>query len=110
MPRPLSVNSRKVLAQLGKAPKSVDELSARTGIRKDKLAKVLWHLEGSGWIAVGEETRQLPVYRRLREPPAPKRSSISARSVAPHLVALDAAFGIRRPSKRLRARTIRKGG
>lgn len=110
MPRPLSVNSRKVLVQLGKAPKSLDELSARTGIRKDKLAKVLWHLEGSGWIAAGEETRQLPVYRRLREPPAPKRSRPTGKGIAPHLAALNAAFGIRRPPKRLRARTIRRSG
>jgi hypothetical protein len=109
MARPLSANSRKVLVQLGKSAKSIDELSARTGIRKDRLAKVLWHLEALGWVAVGQETRQLPVYRRLRAVSAPKRVGQSGKRPAPHIAALNAAFGIGLPAKRARARTIRRG-
>src|SRR5438552_2389921 len=109
MARPLSHNSRKVLVQLGKSPRSMDELSARTGIRKDRVAKLLWHLQALGWVAVGEETRQLLVYRRLRPVPAAKRMERFGKRSAPHLAALNAAFGIGLPPKRTRARTIRKG-
>ena len=109
MARPLSPNSRKVLVQLGKSPKSVDELSARTGIRKDKLAKLLWHLEGLGWIAGDEEVRRLPVYRRLKDLPALKRTPVPrTSSSASHIAALNAAFGIRLPAKRARGRTVRR--
>ena len=108
MARPLSQNSLKVLTQLGKSSKSLDELSARTGIRKDKLAKLLWHLEGRGWIAAAQETRLLPVYRRLREVPTVKRSAARVKQPAPHIAALNAAFGIRAPLKRARARTVRR--
>lgn len=109
MARPLSLNSRKVLTQLGKSSKSLDELSARTGIRKDKLAKLLWHLEGRGWISAGEETRRLPVYRRLRDvPPAKRTRANDGASTESHIAALNAAFGIRLPAKRARGRTIRR--
>ena len=108
MARPLSSNSQKVLRQLGRSGKSIDELSARTGIRKDRLAKLLWHLEGLGWISAGGEVRRLAVYRRLRDAPRAKRSNPLARNVpASHLVALQAAFGIRLPAKRARGRTVR---
>lgn len=106
MPRPLSETSRKVLVQLGQRPKSLDELSARTGVRKDRLAKVLWHLLGRGWIAAAEEVRRLPVYRRLKAVP-PARRKKRREQASSHLDALNAAFGIRMPAKRTRARTVR---
>ena len=106
MARPLSPKSRRVLVQLGKTPKSLDELSARSGIRKDKLAKLLWHLEALGWIEAGEETRRLAVYRRLRDVPSVKREPVIQASS--HLAALNAAFGIRLPAKRMRGRTVRR--
>lgn len=106
MARPLSQYARKVLVQLGETPKSLDELSARTGIRKDRLAKVLWHLIGRGWVATGEEVRRLPVYRRLKAVPAARRNARRAQPSS-HLDALNAAFGIRMPAKRTRARTVR---
>jgi hypothetical protein len=109
MARPLSANSRKVLVQLGKSAKSIDELSARTGIRRDKLAKLLWHLLGLGWIAVTEEVRRLPVYRRLREMPAGKRPAGRRAAPASHIAALNAAFGIGVPPKRARGRMVRRG-
>lgn len=100
----------KVLRQLGQSAKSIDELSARTGIRKDRLAKLLWHLQGAGWIAAGEEVRRLPVYRRLRQIPAAKRVVGGERkAAAPHITALNAAFGIGLPPRRARGRTIRRG-
>ena len=110
MARPLSGNSLKVLAQLGKGPRSIDELAARTGMRKDRVAKVLWHLQSRGWITVSEEVRRLAVYRRLRNLPARKRPDGPKRyATAPHIEALQAAFGIRFPAKRARARTVRRG-
>ena len=108
MARPLSETSRKVLAQLGKSPKSLDELSARTGIRKDRLAKVLWHLLGRGWVSAAEEVRRLPVYRRLRDVPSAPRTSPRPQP-KPHIAALNAAFGIGLPAKRARGRIVRRG-
>jgi hypothetical protein len=107
MARPLSETSRKVLAQLGKSPKSLDELSARTAIRKDRLAKILWHLLGRGWVATAEEVRRLPVYRRLRDVPAVPRRRPRPQS-KPHIAALNAAFGIGLPAKRARGRIVRR--
>lgn len=107
MARPLSLNSQKVLRQLGQSGKSLDELSARTGMRKDRLAKLLWHLEGRGWVAASEETRRLRVYRRLRDAPVRRRSELGKRSAASHVVDLYAAFGIRLPEKRRRGRLVR---
>ena len=109
MARRLYANSLKVLRQLGQSGKSIDELSARTGIRKDKVAKLLWHLQGAGWIGVSEEVRRLPVYKRLREIPALRRIGGAGRRTAPHITALQTAFGIRLPSKRARGRTVRRG-
>ena len=107
MARPLSVNSQKVLRQLGQSARSLDELAARTGIRKDRLAKLLWHLQGRGWVAVGEESRLLAVYRRLRDAPPPRRSEKS-QSGSSHIADLQAAFGIRLPAKRRRGRVVRR--
>lgn len=107
MPRPLSRNTRKVLAQLGQA-RSLDELSARTGLRKDKVAKLLWNLQALGWIALSEEVRLLPVYRRLRDIPRAKRQTNPLRSQPAHIAALNAAFGISLPVKRARGRTVRR--
>lgn len=110
MPRPLSPTSRKVLRQMGKAiGASLDELAARTGIRKDKLAKLLWHLQRGGWIAPVEETRLLTVYRRLKDLPAAQAATRPAPRPASHIEALEAVFGIRRPVGRVRGRTIRRG-
>lgn len=109
MARRLSANSLKLLRQLGQSGKSIDELSARTGIRKDKVAKLLWHLRGAGWIGVSEEVRRLPVYKRLREIPAAKLTGGRALRTAVHITALQTAFGIRLPAKRARGRTIRRG-
>ena len=109
MARRLSANSLKVLRQLGQSARSIDELSARTGIRKDKLAKLLWHLQGAGWIGASEEVRRLPVYKRLREIPAAKRTAGLVSRTAEHITALQTAFGIRLPAKRARGRTIRRG-
>ena len=106
MPRPLSESSRKILGQLGKSAKSLDQLSARTGIRKDRLAKVLWHLRTRGWIEESEEVRKLAVYRRLRDVPSKARKVARAKS-APHIAALNAAFGIGLPVKRARGRVVR---
>jgi hypothetical protein len=109
MARPLSSNSQKVLRQLGKAGKSADELAARTGIRRDRVAKLLWHLENLGWISVGEEVRRVAVYRSLREaPPAKRKSALGRSAAASHLVALQAVFGSRLPAKRARGRTVRQ--
>src|SRR5947207_11536932 len=108
MPRPLSSNTRKVLTHLGKSPKSMDELAARTGIRKERVAKVLWHLEQLGWVQQTEEIRKLPVYRRLRDLPAAKPQVGRGASSAPHIAALNAAFGIRTPAKRARGRIVRQ--
>ena len=105
MARPLSAASNKVLRQLGRTAKSLDELAARTGIRKDRVAKLLWHLEARGWIAVSEETRRLPVYRRLRQASIPKRKDPKDR--ASHFTELYAAFRMRLPSKRARGRVVR---
>lgn len=106
MPRPLSANSHKVLRQLGRSAKSLDELAARTGIRKDRVAKLLWHLEARGWIAVSEETRRLPVYRRLRQAPIRKRKDARHRA-ASEFTELYAAFRMRLPAKRPRGRVVR---
>lgn len=108
MARPLSSTSLKVLSHLGKSSKSVDELAARIGIRKDRLAKVLWHLERGGWISSGEETRSLPVYRRLRNAPARARPIRVIARPAAHIAALNAAFGIRTTIKRRRGRVVRR--
>ena len=108
MARPLSSTSLKVLSHLGKSNKSVDELAARTGIKKDRLAKVLWHLERAGWISSGEETRSLAVYRRLREAPARKRAGWAGGRPVAHIAALNAAFGIGTPVKRRRGRLVRR--
>ncbi len=109
MPRPLSDNSRKVLRQLGKSVgSSIDELSARTGIRKKKLARVLWDLKAAGWIAAGSEVKELTVYRRLRELP-PERRDRRPVKPASHIDALHAAFGMRLPARRARGRVVRRG-
>jgi hypothetical protein len=109
MARPLSANSRKVLGQVGKAGKSIDELAARTGIRKDRLAKLLWHLQSLGWISVIREVRTLPVYRRVRQVPRPKSHDVAkGYTPAPHIAALQAAFGIGVPVRRARGRTVRR--
>ena len=111
MPRPLSLNSRKVLKQLGRSRKTIDELAAQTGIRKDRLAKLLWHLQKRGWIDISEELRRLPVFERLRDLPADKRLSISSHGQPPsHIINLYAAFKIGLPPKRTRARTVRGNG
>jgi DNA-binding IclR family transcriptional regulator len=107
MARILSQNTRKLLTHLGNQPKSLDELAARTGLRKDKVAKLLWHLERLGWVAANEETRRLAVYRRLRDVPAVKRDAEN-RTAQTHIAALNAAFGIRLPAKRARGRTVRR--
>lgn len=107
MARPLSETSRKVLAQLGETPKSLDEIAARMGLRKDRVAKILWHLVSRGWIATDEEVRRLPVYRRLKAVPAARRAKPRSEG-DPHIAALNAAFGIRMPPKRARARTVRQ--
>jgi hypothetical protein len=108
MPRPLSENARKVLRRLGKVVGcSVDELSARTGVRKDKLARVLWDLKGAGWIAASCEVKELVVYRRLREMP-PARRAKRGRKSASHIEVLQAAFGMRLPAKRARGRIVRR--
>lgn len=110
MPRPLSAYSRKVLRQLLKSVgSSIDELAARTGIRKDKLARVLWDLKGAGWVEASEEVRRLTVYRRLREMPSLPGGSVRRTKLPSHIQALQAAFGIRMPAKRARARTVRRG-
>ena len=107
MPRALSGNSRRVLRQLGLRSKSIDELHERTGIRKTRLAKTLWHLHRLGWIAIGAETRKLVVVRRLRVS-APNKAGASGRArTSKYLGALYAAFGIRLPANRGRARTVR---
>jgi hypothetical protein len=107
MPRPLSANSRKVLGQLGK-DRSLDELSALTGIRKDRVAKILWHLRSLGWIAAGEEVRRLSVYKRVRELPPARRKTAAPLSQPAHIAALNAAFGISLPARRARGRTVRR--
>jgi DNA-binding IclR family transcriptional regulator len=107
MARPLSANSLKVLRLLGQSGKSLDELSAVAGIRKDRLAKLLWHLERLGWIAGSEEMRRLPVYRRLRTVPARRRPQTASRHAGSHVADLYAAFGIRLPAKRRRGRVVR---
>jgi len=106
MPRPLSPNSEKVLRHLGRSAKSLDELAARTGIRKDRVAKLLWHLEARGRIAVSEETRRLPMYRRLRQTPIRKRKDAMHRG-ASKFTELYAAFRMRLPAKRPRGRVVR---
>ena len=106
MARPLSANSNKVLRQLGRSAKSLDELAARTGIRKDRVAKLLWHLEARGWIAVSEETRRLPVYRRLRQAPIRKRKGAKRRGSS-EFSELYRAFRMRLPAKRPRGRVVR---
>src|SRR5690349_13088857 len=108
MARPLSSTSLRVLSHLGKRTKSVDELAARTGLRKDRLAKVLWHLERGGWIASGQETRALTVYRRMRDLPTRKRAIQAGRTPTPHIAALNAAFGIGAPIQRHRGRVVRR--
>lgn len=108
MARPLSANSHKVLRQLGSSAKSLDELSARTGMRKDRVAKLLWNLQSRGWIAESRETRQLRVYRRVRAAPAQKRPEVSQRR-APQFSELYAAFRMRLPTKRRRGRVVRGG-
>lgn len=110
MARGLSANARKVLRELGDRRKPIDELRRRTGIPKYKLAKVLWHLCNGGWVAVGEEVRKTPVFKRVRV--APKADAATGRSrseSAPHIAALQAAFGIRLPPKRAQGRTVRPG-
>ena len=107
MARPLSETSRKVLVHLGETPKSLDEISARTGLRKDRIAKILWQLISRGWIATAEEVRRLPVYRRLKPVPAARRAKRGTAADS-HIAALNAAFGIRMPAKRSRARTVRQ--
>ena len=108
MARPLSKISRKVLRQVRKAGSSLDELSARTGLRKERLAKVLWHLQTRGWISASEEMRALAVYRRLRPLPKPTPTRAPTRNPgAAHLVALQGAFGSRLPARRARGRVVR---
>jgi hypothetical protein len=108
--RALSANSRKVLRELGTTAKSIDELRVRTGVPKKKLAKVLWHLRELGWVSVSEEVRKTPVFRRIRLR-AGSASSVRRKrpGPSPHLAALQAAFGIRLPSRRAQARTVRPG-
>ncbi len=108
MARPLASNTRKVLRQLStEGGRSIDELAARTGIRKDKLARLLWDLKGAGWVAASSEVKELVVYRRLREmPPARRRSRRSG--TGSHIEALQAAFGMRLPVKRTRGRIVRR--
>lgn len=110
MARPLSPNTRKVLAHIRRAcGSSLDELAARLGIRKARLAKLLWHLQGAGWIAASEELRRLVVYRRLRDVPRESPRKKVDLKTAPHIQALNAAFGIHLPAKRARGRTVRRG-
>ena len=87
---------------------TLDEIAARTGLRKDRLAKVIWHLRQRGWIAADEEMRRLHVYRRLRELPSRPRKASRSQST-PHIAALNAAFGIGLPAKRARGRVVRRG-
>ncbi len=108
MARPLSPNSRKVLRLLGGTGRSLEELAGATGIARTKLSKILWHLKALGWVAAQEEVRKLAVYKRLRAVPAPEHISEPSTKTAPHLVALQAAFGIRMPARRKRGRTVRR--
>ncbi len=109
MARPLSSDTRRILRLLGHVGCSIDELAARTGIGKARLAKLLWHLAEAGWISAKQEVRPLTLYRRAR--PVPRRAAplVPASATASHLEALQAAFGIRLPTKRARGRTIRRG-
>ena len=95
--------------QLGRtAGASIDELAARSGLRKAKLAKMLWHLQGGGWITAGPELKRVVIYRRLRDVPREAAPRTARPKVAPHIEALNAAFGIRLPATRARGRTIRR--
>lgn len=108
MARPLSPNSRKVLRLLGGTGRSVEELAAATGIARTKLSKILWHLKALGWVTAEEELRKLAVYKRLRVLPATQHAAQPSAKTAPHLIALQAAFGIRMPARRKRGRTVRR--
>lgn len=112
MARPLSVDSRAVLAQLEKSPKTIDQLSDATGIDKVHLAYLLRDLGKAGWVTATALLRKsrwrVRVYGLARRvPPAvlvqPERTS----PLSPHIAALYKAFGIGLPRARPTVRRVR---
>ncbi len=114
MARPLSPDSRALLAKLKGSPKTIDQLAASTGIGKKKLAKVLWDLRDLGWVRVAVVLRKsrwrVAVYRLARRvPPAPRAMAAKRNAMPEHVAMLYAAFGIGLPKRRMvgrRARTV----
>src|SRR6185436_16335514 len=112
MGRRMSPDSRAVLIELEKAPKTIDQLEAATGIDKKRLAYMLRDLRKLGWVTVTAFQRKsrwrVRVYGLARRVPVAAREATRAQgTLAPDIAVLYAAFGIGLPRTRLRGRRIR---
>ena len=112
MGRRMSPDSRAVLVELEKAPKTIDQLEVHTGIDKKRLAYMLRDLRKLGWVTVTALLRKsrwrVRVYGLARRVPiAVHEAATSIGTLSPNIAVLYAAFGIGLPRTRLRGRRIR---
>ena len=108
----MSPDSRDVLLQLEDAPKTIDELEARTGIDKVRIAHILWNLRHFGWVTIAGILKKgrwrIRAYGLARRVPPAARETRPSRYAPPdHIAALNAAFRIGPPPSSVRARRVR---
>ena len=111
MGRRMSADSRAVLIELEKAPKTIDQIEIATGIDKKRLAYMLRDLRTLGWVTIAAFRRKsrwrVRVYGLARRvPPASKQAVQAAYVLPPHIATLNAAFGIGFPRSRPRGRKV----
>src|ERR1700675_1104863 len=112
MGRRMSPDSRAVLIELEKAPKTIDQLEACTGIDKKRLAYMVRDLQKLGWVAVTALLRKsrwrVRVYGLARRVPiAAHASATTTGTLSPNIAVLYAAFGMGLPRRRFQGRRIR---
>src|SRR5687767_2895520 len=113
MARRMSADSRAVLERLEKAPRTIDQLEAETGLDKKRLWYTLWNLRRLGWVTVAAVLKKsrwrVQVYGLMRRLPPVAREKLARRHSPPdHIAALNAAFRIGAPPARARGRTVRR--
>lgn len=111
MGRRMSPDSRAVLVELEKAPKTIDQLEVGIGIDKKRLAYMLRDLQKLGWVTVTALLRKsrwrVRVYGLARRVPMAAHAATTTGTLSPNIAVLYAAFGIGLPRTRLPGRRIR---
>jgi hypothetical protein len=108
----MSADSRAVLLQLEEAPKTIDQIEARTGIDRKRLAYMLRDLRRLGWVVIAAFRRKarwrVRVYGLARRvPPAYRAPGREAFALSPNVAAMYRAFRMGLPTVRRRGRIVR---